>query len=109
MGPTLQERIDSGLPFETDEGPRALIQADRRSVSSYNNYVCGYCWLHRLELFKGTVAGVHSPRERLQAFDDSQTRVFKVETIGDCYVAVCGLPDPRRITVVSWHASLVKR
>ena len=23
-------------------------------------------------------------------------RIFKVETVGDCYVAACGIPDPRR-------------
>ena len=30
------------------------------------------------------------------SFDKSAQRrgVFKVETVGDCYVAVCGLPDP---------------
>jgi len=32
------------------------------------------------------------------AFDRVALRrgIFKVETVGDCYVAVCGLPDPRK-------------
>jgi class 3 adenylate cyclase len=31
------------------------------------------------------------------AFDEIARRrkIFKVETVGDCYVAVCGLPQPR--------------
>ena len=33
-----------------------------------------------------------------RAFDDiaKRRKVFKVEVVGDCYVAVCGLPDPRK-------------
>ncbi|KAL3937663.1 MAG: hypothetical protein SGBAC_007279 [Bacillariaceae sp.] len=30
----------------------------------------------------------------------NRRKVFKVETVGDCYVAVCGLPEPRKDHVV---------
>jgi hypothetical protein len=82
---------------ETDEGGKGFETKPIADLFPPNNYVCGYCWLHRLELFKGTVAGVHSPRDIYQAFDEiaRRRRVFKVETIGDCYVAVCGLPTQK--------------
>ena len=32
----------------------------------------------------------------------TERRVFKVETVGDCYVAACGLPEPQRD-----HATIV--
>ena len=48
------------------------------------------------------------------AFDRiaQKRRVFKVETIGDCYVAVTGLPEPRKNHAVAMarfaHACLVR-
>jgi hypothetical protein len=45
---------------DADEGAKPL-NPSRSPSFPYNNYVCGYCW-PQLELFKGTVAGVHSPR-----------------------------------------------
>lgn len=37
-----------------------------------------------------------------QAFDKiaQRRRVFKVETVGDCYVAVCGVPHPNKIHAI---------
>ena len=36
--------------------------------------------------------------DNIRKFDRiaKRKRVFKVEVVGDCYVAVCGLPDPRK-------------
>jgi class 3 adenylate cyclase len=41
-----------------------------------------------------------------RAFDETASlrKVFKVETIGDCYVAVAGLPEPRKD-----HAAVMAR
>jgi hypothetical protein len=44
-------------------------------------------------------AGLHLLQTIYQAFDLIKRRkVFKVETIGDSYVAVCGLPKPDETT-----------
>jgi class 3 adenylate cyclase len=42
-----------------------------------------------------------------KAFDEIAKRrgVFKVETVGDCYVAVTGLPNPRKDHMSLWLAS----
>ena len=39
----------------------------------------------------------HGGTNQYHAFDEiaKRRRIFKVETVGDCYVAVAGLPDPR--------------
>lgn len=63
---------------------------------------CGSCFSH-----VGSFTAWSSAREPTQVFILLETiyhefdmiakrrRVFKVEVVGDCYVAVCGLPDPR--------------
>eukprot|EP00339_Tiarina_fusa_P025870 CAMPEP_0117038588 /NCGR_PEP_ID=MMETSP0472-20121206/27141_1 /TAXON_ID=693140 ORGANISM="Tiarina fusus, Strain LIS" /NCGR_SAMPLE_ID=MMETSP0472 /ASSEMBLY_ACC=CAM_ASM_000603 /LENGTH=1208 /DNA_ID=CAMNT_0004748853 /DNA_START=141 /DNA_END=3768 /DNA_ORIENTATION=+ len=53
---------------------------------------------YRLEFGEGADAGVSLLETVYYNFDmiAHKRRVFKVETIGDCYVAVCGLPEPRK-------------
>ena len=49
-----------------------------------------------------------------KAFDDiaSRRRVFKVETVGDCYVAVTGLPEPQKdhaVVMARFARDIMKR
>jgi class 3 adenylate cyclase len=49
-----------------------------------------------------------------RAFDQMARRrgVFKVETVGDCYVAVAGLPTPKKdhaVTMVKFAQSCLKK
>jgi hypothetical protein len=74
---------------DADEGAKTF-ESNRSPICFSIQQLCLRILLALLELFKGTVAGVHSPRDVYQAFDEiaRRRRVFKVETIGDCYVAV---------------------
>ena len=39
-------------------------------------------------------------------------KIFKVETVGDCYVAACGLPDPRHdhaVAMVRFARAIMRR
>ena len=46
----------------------------------------------RIVLFDGSGMEYHAVIDQVA----KKRRVFKVETVGDCYVAVCGLPEPRK-------------
>jgi hypothetical protein len=48
---------------DADEGAKPMNPPIADLFLPYNNYVCDI--VSQLELFKGTVAGIHSPREHL--------------------------------------------
>jgi hypothetical protein len=58
-------------------------------------FLLNYTLLHRLLIYK--IPFIIFSESLYGAFDRLAKcrHVFKVETIGDCYVAVTGLPEPR--------------
>jgi Adenylate and Guanylate cyclase catalytic domain len=75
-------------------------------VSSASCYTCVWCFLQFADIVGFTAwSSVREPSQvfilletMYAAFDliARRRRIFKVETIGDCYVAVAGLPEPRK-------------
>jgi len=96
----------NGTTRLTDAGKKALHDAD----GSPRSQPMADLFLNTTVMFADVVgftawSSVREPSQVFSlletiytAFDEiaKQRRVFKVETVGDCYVAVTGLPDPRQ-------------
>jgi Adenylate and Guanylate cyclase catalytic domain len=77
-----------------------VFASQRRSFSFWKRKFCFQIFFVVLPSPKPiTNACLFSRHHRIyHSFDEiaRRRRVFKVETVGDCYVAVVGLPDPRK-------------
>jgi class 3 adenylate cyclase len=62
-----------------------IMFADLAGFTAWSSTREPYQVFELLEMIYGAFDGIARKR-----------RVFKVETVGDCYVAVCGLPTPRK-------------
>jgi len=98
-GRSRRHSVDDSLDFDQDEGPEMYTTAPVADLFPE-------CTVMEADIAGFTAwASVREPVQVFQlletlygAFDEiaQRRRVFKVETIGDAYVAVAGLPTPRR-------------